>query len=258
MTLLGLKIFIIESKKMIKNLVKHVPIVNNWYRKINNLNERRDFVKHEVSSLSKGSSILDAGCGSQQFKHFCSHLNYKAQDFGKYTIDDKKMIGGGVGIGEGKNKYKYGKLDYVGDIWEIDEKDQVFDAILCTEVFEHIAYPIETVKEFSRLLKKDGRLILTAPSNCLRHMDPYFFYSGFSDRWYEKFLSEYGFEILSIEPVGDYYSWLGVEMIRTARSNSFFAKLILLPAFVYYFSKKPTKKSIDTLCMGYHVVARKV
>jgi SAM-dependent methyltransferase len=76
--------------------------------------------------------------------------------------------------------------------------------ILCTEVFEHIPYPIETLKEFSRLLKKDGKLLLTAPSNCLRHMDPYFFYSGFSDRWYEKFLNDNGFELESIEAVGDY------------------------------------------------------
>ena len=30
-------------------------------------------------------------------------------------------------------------LDYVGDIWEIEERDDSFDAILCTEVFEHIS-----------------------------------------------------------------------------------------------------------------------
>ncbi len=242
---------------MFKNLLKRIPIVSGWYRKLNNLNERIDFVKRELLALPEGKKILDAGCGSQQFKSFCTHLHYKAQDFGQYVNDDKKMIGKNSGVG-GEDGYKYGELDYVGDIWEIDERDEAFDAILCTEVFEHIPYPIETVKEFSRLLKKDGKLILTAPSNCLRHMDPYFFYSGFSDRWYEKFLNEHGFEILSIEPVGDYYSWLGVEMARTARANSLFAIIILLPAFVYYFSKKPTTESVNTLCMGYHIVARKI
>ena len=43
----------------------------------------------------------------------------------------------------------------MGDIWDIKEKNNVFDAILCTEVFEHIPYPNETIKEFSRLLKKE-------------------------------------------------------------------------------------------------------
>ena len=142
---------------MLKNLVKQIPIVNDWYRKLDNLNKRTDFVKSELLALPEGKIILDAGCGSQQFKSFCTHLNYKAQDFGQYVVDNKKMIGNSSGIG-GEDGYKYGKLDYMGDLWKIDEKDEFFDAILCTEVFEHIPYPIETVKEFSRLLKKGGGL----------------------------------------------------------------------------------------------------
>ena len=34
--------------------------------------------------------------------------------------------------------------------------------------------------------------------------------------------------------------------------------IILFPSFVYYFSKKKTTLSVDTLCMGYHVVAEKI
>lgn len=245
---------------MLKKIFKKLPILNSWLWKLDNTNDRIEFVNHELASLPKGSSILDAGCGSQMFKSACSHLIYKSQDFGQYVTDDKEMMGGQNKeiSGEVKPAYKYGDLDYVCDIWDIDEKDKTFDSILCTEVFEHIPYPIETVREFSRLLKKKGKLILTAPSNCLRHMDPYFFYSGFSDRWYEKILTDYGFKILSIEPVGDYYRWLGVEMVRTAMAHSFLAKIILFPSFLYYFSKKPTKLSVDTLCMGYYIVAEKV
>ena len=55
--------------------------------------------------------------------------------------------------GESGLDYVYGLLDYVGDIWNIDAPDGEFDCILCTEVFEHIPYPIETLNEFSRLLK---------------------------------------------------------------------------------------------------------
>ena len=54
---------------------------------------------------------------------------------------------GNDGIG-GEEGYKYGALDYVGDIWDIKEKSSTFDTILCTEVFEHIPHPIETLKEF--------------------------------------------------------------------------------------------------------------
>jgi len=240
-----------------KNFIKKLPILKNWVHKLNNLNERTEWVQQQLQNIPKGSTILDAGCGSQQFRIFCEHLDYKGQDFGQYESDEKKMIGAEDGGPGGSDGYNYGKLDYVGDIWDIKEVDNSFDAILCTEVFEHIPYPNETLKEFSRLLKPGGTLILTAHNACLRHMDPYFFYSGFSDRWYEKFLQDNGFEIKVISPVGDYYSWLSVEMARTGLTHSIVAKVLLFPAFIYFFHKKKTKVSTDTLCMGYHVLATK-
>jgi hypothetical protein len=88
-------------------------------------------------------------------------------------------------------------------------------------------------------------------------MDPYYFYSGFSDKWFEKFLSDNGFKIVCITPVGDYYSWLSVEIKRTAATHSIWAKVLLAPAFFYFYGKKKTRMSVDTLCMGYHVVAIK-
>jgi SAM-dependent methyltransferase len=233
------------------SFIKSLPMV----RKLNNQTDRDEFVVGQLKKLAPQSNILDAGCGSQRYRQDCTHLNYKSQDFGEYKVDEKKVMGSdGVG---GRDGYKYGQLDYVGDIWEISEEDEAFDTILCTEVFEHIPYPVETVKEFSRLLKPNGTLILTAPSNCLRHMDPYFFYSGFSNRWYEKVLTAHDLTIESLETVGDYYSWLAVEMARTAAAHSIVAKVLLAPAFLYYHTKPKTTTSADTLCMGYHVLARK-
>lgn len=235
--------------------LKSLPVLNRLSRNLNNQHVRDRFVEAQLQKLPAGQRILDAGCGSQRFRQWCAHLDYKAQDFGQYTVDDKKSIASASG--DGSPAYQYGALDYVGDIWNIAAPDASFDAILCTEVIEHIPYPVETIKEFSRLLKPQGTLILTAPSNCLRHMDPYFYSSGFSDRWYEKILGEHDLQIESIEAVGDYYSWIAVEIARTAASHSLFSKIILAPAFLYYYNKKKTKLSADTLCMGYHVVARK-
>lgn len=229
-------------------------ILKRIKRYLDNSVDRELFVAANLLKINPGQKILDAGCGDQKYRKYCSNLNYFAQDFGKYSSDEKLMIGS-AGIG-GNDGYKYGPLDFIGNIWEIDSPDGEFDVILCTEVLEHIAYPNETIEEFSRLLRQGGRLILTAPSNCLRHMDPYFYSSGFSDRWFDEILTKNGLKILTIEPVGDYFRWMAVEIFRSIR----FAKLsafFLTPALIYFSLRRKTQLSVDTLCMGYHVVAIK-
>lgn len=244
-----------RTRGLLEGFLKSFPPLKKITRSLDNQNKRDAFVEKQLSQLAPGSLLLDAGCGSQRYRGYCKHLEYRGQDFGAYSFDEKVGFTDDSG---GLHGYEYGKLDYTSDIWKIPEKSEYFDAILCTEVFEHIPYPIETVKGFSRLLKKGGVLILTAPSNCLRHFDPYFFYAGFSDRWHTKILTENGFSVDLLEPVGDYYSWLALELGRMAMSHSMFSKLILAPAFFYLASKKKTARSINTLCMEYHVVARKV
>jgi SAM-dependent methyltransferase len=240
----------------LKRAVRCLPFVSKLERSLNNQFARDEFIIKQLAGLSVGLLLLDAGCGSQRYRCYCNHLEYRAQDFGKFKTDSKKVFG--YEDDEDTADYQYGTLDYVGDVWDIEEKSGTFDAILCTEVFEHIPFPNETVKEFSRLLKPGGKLILTAPNSSLRHMDPYFFYTGFTDRWFERILTENSFVIETIEAVGDYYSWLSVEIARTARAQSLIAKILLFPTFLYYYNKQKTDRSVDALCMGYHVVAEKI
>jgi len=243
------------TQSRFKQFAKKIPLARRIVENLNQQYERDKFVVSELCSIETGALILDAGCGSQRYRSYCSNLEYKSQDFGEYSVDERQIIGTkGAGGEEG---YAYGSLTYKGNIWNIKESDAHFDAILCTEVFEHIPYPIETISEFSRLLKPGGKLILTAPNACLRHMDPYFFYTGFSDNWYKRILKDAGLDIKVLEPVGDYYRYMAVEIARTMASHSFFAKIVLFPVFIYYYYKKKTQLSVDTLCGGYHVVAIK-
>jgi SAM-dependent methyltransferase len=215
---------------------------------------RRDFVKYQLQQIPAGTKLLDAGCGSQQYRCYCNHLDYKSQDFAQYSVD----LVTSFTDGKGKDSYTYGEIDYIGNIWDIPVEENLFDTVLCTEVFEHILYPNETVREFSRILKINGKLILTAPSNCLRHFDPYFFYTGFSDNYFRQILSKNGFRIDLIEPVGDYYSWLAVELARTMKLHGVIWAFLIFPAFLFYALRQKTEKSVNTLCMGYHIVACKI
>jgi len=46
-----------------------------------NLSNREVWLKKTLKQIPTGSRILDAGAGEQQYKRFCTHLNYVAQDF---------------------------------------------------------------------------------------------------------------------------------------------------------------------------------
>lgn len=217
-----------------------------WYRDL--------FVKEALEALPEGSSILDAGCGSQRYRKYCDKLAYFSQDFGEYKTDLKDGFTSGAG---GKSGYKYGEIDYLGNIWDIPVQNGAFDAVLCTEVLEHVPYPTETVKELTRLLKINGKLILTVPSNSLRHMDPYYFFSGFSDNWIVKICQDNCLRVDKIQPVGDYYKWMAIELGRAAWHHGILAKIMLTPSFIYFFLKKASDKSINTMCLGYYMVATK-
>ena len=222
-------------------------------RLLNNECLRRDWIRDRLRDIPENSIILDAGCGSQQYREYCGHLEYYAQDLGAYDTDEKDSLTAR------KEAYAYGALDYVGNVWEIDERDSHFDAILCAEVLEHIPYPNRAIAEFSRLLRPEGMLILTVPANSLRHMDPYYFYSGFSDRYLMQILEENHFRDVRVESVGSYHAWLMVETARCVRYEGLPSWLALWPAFIYHYLKQrfPSEKEVNTLCFGYHVTAVK-
>jgi len=156
-----------------------------------NFNQRnRDgWVNQIASQVPENSEVLDVGAGTCRYKDLFRHCRYYTQDF-------CQAEGGTDG------SFKYGKIDYISDITEIPVPDKSFDVILCTEVLEHVPEPIKAIKEFSRILKKGGRLYLTAPLGCGLHIMPYHYYGGFTPSFYKKYFEEFGFALISIEPNG--------------------------------------------------------
>ena len=227
---------------------------------MNNEEARINWVKQKLESLPKDIKILDAGAGEQQYKHFCKHLKYVSQDFAQYI---PSQLDNGLQM----PTWDYGELDIISDITAIPEPNETFDAILCTEVFEHIPNPIIAIKEFSRLIKKSGVLILTAPFCSMTHFAPYHYYSGFSRFFYEKHLIENGFEIKSIECNGNYFDYVGQELSRspyianeyTNEKISGIEKIALkiVNKMLSRFSEKD-KGSSELLNFGFHIVAIKL
>jgi ubiquinone/menaquinone biosynthesis C-methylase UbiE len=170
---------------------------------MDNEERRIDWVSNVLKRLSPGLKLLDAGAGEQQYKKFCSHLDYVSQDFAAYNPENVKD-------GLQMDQWEYGKLDIISDITSIPVNNASFDVILCTEVFEHIPDPISALKEFSRILKPGGKLILTAPFCSMTHFAPYHFYSGFNRYFYQYHLPLLGFDITEVSPSGNYFTYITV------------------------------------------------
>jgi ubiquinone/menaquinone biosynthesis C-methylase UbiE len=225
---------------------------------------REQWVEQTLKQIPAGGRLLDAGCGEQRYRPFCSHLVYAGQDFAQYN-------GQGDGRALQTGTWDQSKVDIVCDITSIPEPDQSFDAILCTEVLEHVPDPLAVIRELNRLLKPGGYMILTAPFCSLSHFTPFHFSTGFSHYWYEKHLGDLGMEIVDLQPNGDYFEYLAQELWRlpsVAKQWCNRAVFIVLAIPLYLLTlpliflisllARTGRKSSDLLCFGYHVVGRKM
>ncbi len=224
-----------------------------------NQTARDQWVIQQISVLKKGDRILDVGAGEQRYRTHCEHLKYVSQDFCEYT-------GTGDGTGLQEKEWNTSKIDIISDILDIPEKNESFDAILCTEVFEHIKYPDRALSEFHRLLKPGGMLILTAPFCSLTHFAPYHYYSGFNRYFFNEVLADWGFEDIDVAASGNYYKYIAQEIRRIpmiAREYSgsrqvLLWKVLMLPVIlILSFLESRSSGSEELLCYGYLVRARK-
>jgi ubiquinone/menaquinone biosynthesis C-methylase UbiE len=240
-------------KKIKKNII---PKIGS-----NNDQDRVQWVIDILSKIPNNSKILDAGAGECRFKKYCSHLKYTSQDFGEYN-------GTGDNKGLQTKTWDNSKLDVVSDITKIPVQDTSFDAILCSEVFEHIPNPIMAIQEFSRILKPKGTLIITAPFCSLTHFAPYHFYSGFNIYFYKKHLENAGFKIDEIKPNGNFFSYLAQEIRRLpniVKDNTSKQKINLFQKIILYLCiltlssmEKKDINSNEVICFGYKILATKI
>jgi len=244
---------------MLNNLAKKF-LRNKSLAGTKNLSNRLEWLEAALKKIPAGSRILDAGAGELDQKKYCGHLDYVSQDFGQYD-------GKGDGKGLQTKAWDNSKLDIVSDITAIPVPDASFDAVMCIEVFEHIPDPISAIKEFSRLMRPGGYLVITAPFCSSTHFAPYHFYTGFNRYFYEKHLAEHGFEIVEINENGNFFEFVAQELLRVQSCAEKYADTrislldkmaIMKSIFMLNKLSKKDKGSKEFLNYGLHVFARKL
>ena len=156
--------------------------------------ERRailDFVASAGRAIPAGARVLDAGAGDAPYRGLFSHCDYRTSDW-----SNSPHAGGRA-------------ADVVAPLHELPVPDGSFDAVLCTQVLEHVPDPGAVLAELHRVLAPGGSLWLTVPFVGQLHEEPYdyFRYTGYGLR---SLVEGAGFTGVAIEPIGGYFASLGL------------------------------------------------
>lgn len=107
------------------------------------------FEKTIIDKVGKVGSLLDIGC--------CEGETTK-------KFDSKFKLGLDTYYPNVKKLAEKGIPSIVADAQNISIKNDTFDCIVATEVIEHLPNPKSFLKECYRILKKNGKLVLTTPN----------------------------------------------------------------------------------------------
>jgi len=182
------------------------------------------FYKYIVSEIypenKKDGYLLDLGCGCGEYILLLKQLGWKVYGI---DINPQAVINA---------RKLYGLDVFCGELLDVKFQDNFFDTITLHAVLEHISEPIITLQELHRILKKNGRIIISVPNiwNWERILFRKFWWGWdiprhlwhFSPKTLEKLLKNYGFKEIKIQYLSDMYDF--PKNIRNMLS-AFFPKL---------------------------------
>jgi len=153
-----------------------------------------DFMERSGATYRPDDLVLDAGAGEGRFYDEFAHTRYIAID-----------------LAIGDETWDYTRLDAVSELTEIPFAADTFDAVLCTQVLEHVPEPYLVLAELCRVLKPAGRLYLSCPQSWHQHQKPhdYFRYTSFGLRY---LLDKAGYEVTELTPMGGYFWFLSFQL----------------------------------------------
>jgi SAM-dependent methyltransferase len=106
-------------------------------------------------------NILDVGCGQSPYR---------------FLLDDESTHYVGIDISDA-DKFDYENSEIVPfDGEHIPFSDGHFDAVICTEVLEHVSEFQGLVNEIHRVMRPGGKAIVTVPWSARFHYIPYDFF----------------------------------------------------------------------------------
>jgi SAM-dependent methyltransferase len=157
----------------------------------------RQYDAQFAKSVTPEMLVLDAGSGRAPYRDLFAHAQYETADFAQL-------------------KRTYYKITYICDLTDIPVEDARFDRVICNQVLEHVPDPAGVLRELARVLKDDGRILLSTPFFFQLHNKPYDFfrYTPYSLR---RLFQDAGFDIEKLEWVESYFASVGLQFQHMGR-----------------------------------------
>lgn len=177
------------------------------------------FLLDKIEKIKNIGSLLDIGCG-----------------YGFFLDEAKKRGWNAFGIDISEQACEYAKKELRLNVFNCNLSDcrfnnDYFDVITLLGTFEHLANPLDELKQINRILKKDGILLLATLNiggivryfKLFQYKPPeHLFY--FSKETIQKFLIRTGFYI---EKIDTYYKYFSLyDLVR--RTEEFFGNLLFI------------------------------
>ena len=164
-------------------------------------------------------NLLDFGCGAKPYQSLFTNVD-------KYT---------GIDIENEGHDHQNEQIDvyYDGEIIPFD--NETFDAVLSSEVLEHVPNVDACLKEIGRVLKSHGKLLITVPFVWQEHELPFDF-RRFSSTGIKKQLIDNGYTILFEEKTGHFLEvimqlWM-IYVRRLLFTNNKYVNLVINFVFI--------------------------
>jgi len=152
-------------------------------------------------ATASGARVLDAGCGEGAY-------------VGRFP--NARVVG--VDLAVGDSEWDYTGLDVRADLARLPFPDDSFDSCINIVTLEHVPEPAAVLTELGRVLQPGGRILIVAPQLWEVHQAPHDYFR-FTRYGLERLLVQAGFDGVTIEPIGGFFTLLAR---RLANSLNFF------------------------------------
>lgn len=141
-----------------------------------------------IESHARGK-LLDVGCGEMPYRKL---ILPKVDVYDTFDIEKRHPA-----------------VKYLGDVQNMTEiESYTYDTATCFATLEHVPDPLISLKELGRVLKPQGKLILTVPHLSRLHEEPQDYFR-FTKYGIKAILEAENFKILELKAVGGLFCFLG-------------------------------------------------